>query len=165
MFLQKFLLEIGDETKIPQKVLQLIPEVQKATIQISGCILNLQHFHIFVTPYFLGCFGNRPLNKNLTEGSATYTITTKSYHLDLRLQIKFTAFSYFCYTLFSVGCFADIVKNCHCQCIFDIVKVIVCKTNFPNIDFIHHYQYYLCYLMHTVPYKEIYRIMSIVLML
>ena len=69
----------------------------------------------------------------------TYTISTKSYHLDLRLQIKFTAFSYICYTLFSVGCFADFVKNCHCQCIFDIVKVIVCKTNFPNTDFIHHY--------------------------
>ena len=31
MFLQKFLLEISDETKTPQ-VLQLIPEVQKATI-------------------------------------------------------------------------------------------------------------------------------------
>ena len=32
MFLQKVLLEISDETKTPQKVLQLIPEVQKATI-------------------------------------------------------------------------------------------------------------------------------------
>ena len=32
MFLQKFLLGIGDETKILQNVLQLTPKVQKATI-------------------------------------------------------------------------------------------------------------------------------------
>ena len=32
MFLQKFLLGIGGETKTPQNVLQLIPKVQKATI-------------------------------------------------------------------------------------------------------------------------------------
>ena len=56
-------------------------------------------------------FGNRRWNKNPTECSATYTKSTKSYHLDLKLHIKFTAFSYFCYTLFSVGCFADFVKN------------------------------------------------------
>ena len=32
MFLQKFLLGIGDETKTPQKVLQLISKVKKAAI-------------------------------------------------------------------------------------------------------------------------------------
>ena len=56
-------------------------------------------------------FGNRRWNKNSIECFATYTKSTKSYHLDLKLHIKFTAFSYFCYTLFFVGCFADIVKN------------------------------------------------------
>ena len=35
MFLQKFLLGIGDETKTPQKVLQLISKVQKAAIYIT----------------------------------------------------------------------------------------------------------------------------------
>ena len=32
MFLQKFILGIGDETKTPQKVLQLISKVKKAAI-------------------------------------------------------------------------------------------------------------------------------------
>ena len=38
---------------------------------------------------------NRRWNKNTTEGSTTYIQSKKSCHLDVKLHIKFIAFSYF----------------------------------------------------------------------
>ena len=81
MFLQKFLLRIGDETKTPQEVLQLLSKVKKLPFryQVKYYIYSILIF--YGTRYFLW---------------AT---------LQTLLKIK------------------------SLQCIFDILKAVVCKTN------------------------------------
>ena len=82
MILQKFLLGTGDETKSPQKVLQLISKVKKSAIWTSSYI------------------------------------------------IKFIAFSYFLLHVMFCGLLLQtLLKIKSLQCIFGILKSIVCKRN------------------------------------
>ena len=80
------------------------------------CILNtysaiLEKIERITDVFAKVSFGNRRWYKNTTAGSASHIKRRKSCHLDLKLYIKVIAFSYFSYTLFSVGCFADIAKK------------------------------------------------------
>ena len=71
------------------------------------------------------------------EGSTTYIKSKKSCHLDLKLHIKFIAFSYFCYTLFSVSCFGDVAKNQVTAVHVWYFKSNRLQNKFQNTDFVH----------------------------